>query len=527
MKLILLLILPFLFIFSSTRILLLIKFYPQINISLSNCLFIIFDGFRFDLTTLSILCLPTFFILGFFRKPYLRVISLWLLLLIWILVFSILISDMIFFNIFQYHLTRELFEIKQDWKYISDIIFKDYILFIILMILSILPGYFYWRYCIKAYSIRPFRYQSFFFIICLLSCYGILTPIIPVKYIDAFNKKDTLSGNLTLNSIFSLIYGKYYVPFKNLNNSRNNDVNSKTHNYDFMKQYPTQVSFPNIMLIVLESFGGEQKTDVTPFLNKLITEGIFYQNCFSNGNNSIDAWQVLLTGIPCLPGLPYLGNGLEKINFTKLGFFALESKYYPMFFQAYPRDWDDMDKISKSLGFKEFYGAEDYPMLLKYPKSERDKVGWDYEMYKFILKRMNGFTSSFFSIVITGATHEPYISPGKSFEKYKPNSKENNFLNLKNYADWSLEQFFLVAKNQTWFDNTIFIITADHNLLFIPQANDLNRFRVPLLFYAPKTMASKNINIICSHSDIHATIMDYISKGRSYGSEGNSLLHST
>ena len=55
------------------------------------------------------------------------------------------------------------------------------------------------------------------------------------------------------------------------------------------------------------------------------------------------------------------------------------------------------------------------------------------------------------------------------------------------YTDYALKQFFETAKKMPWYQNTIFVMVADHtNQIAYPEYEKaMNRFAVPILFYSP------------------------------------------
>ena len=72
------------------------------------------------------------------------------------------------------------------------------------------------------------------------------------------------------------------------------------------------------------------------------------------------------------------------------------------------------------------------------------------------------------------------------------------------------------AKKQDWFDNTIFIITADHGLnIFKDHINDPKNGHIPFLIYNSK-VGSFTIDKIVSQIDILPTILDLIGKYDKY-----------
>ena len=84
------------------------------------------------------------------------------------------------------------------------------------------------------------------------------------------------------------------------------------------------------------------------------------------------------------------------------------------------------------------------------------------------------------------------------------------------YVDFALGEFIDKAKDEDWFDNTIFIITADHGLnIFKDKINDPRNGHIPFLIYN-SNLEPLSIDKLVSHVDILPTILDLIGQYESY-----------
>jgi len=122
------------------------------------------------------------------------------------------------------------------------------------------------------------------------------------------------------------------------------------------------------------------------------------------------------------------------------------------------------------------------------------------------------------------SSHNPYIVP----EKYKNTFPKGNLEIHKcvAYTDYSLKKFFNQAKKEPWFNNTIFIMVADHcNYMYYDEyKKPLNRFAIPILIYKPNSDL-KGVNTdFAQQIDIYPTILDMIGYKKPFRSWGRSLL---
>ena len=188
-----------------------------------------------------------------------------------------------------------------------------------------------------------------------------------------------------------LVNEEYYLDNLNIKPSQNKkyplERNNKIIN-DFSKK--------NLILIIVESLSykyldyfSKNNFGATPNLDKLSEEGLIFLNFFANGQRSVEGIQSILTGIPSLPGIPDITA--LSVNYPKLGQIAENNGYKPIFITSTLRESFSLDLIAGASGFKEYYGKEDYPILLDYEHDINRPLGWDYEslMYLFTLIKDN------------------------------------------------------------------------------------------------------------------------------------------
>ncbi|WP_455376703.1 LTA synthase family protein, partial [Kaarinaea lacus] len=154
----------------------------------------------------------------------------------------------------------------------------------------------------------------------------------------------------------------------------------------------------------------------------------------------------------------------------------------------------------------------------------------DYETFMFFKSQLDQTDKPFIGIVYTGTAHYPLPkSLGKQFEKRPHNaSPTNTLLNTLQYTDWSLGEFLKEAEKSPWFDNTVFMFYADHTW---GQQNKkgtfIEKFRIPLLIYAPKVFQPKTYPVVGSQLDLLPTIMEILGFDDEYSALGEPLFSKT
>lgn len=90
------------------------------------------------------------------------------------------------------------------------------------------------------------------------------------------------------------------------------------------------------------------------------------------------------------------------------------------------------------------------------------------------------------------------------------------------YSDHALREFFATASKMPWYDNTLFVLCADHSTTsFFPEySTSANAFAIPIVFYAPgKNLKGKDDKLV-QQMDIMPTVLNYLGYDKPYFSFG-------
>jgi phosphoglycerol transferase MdoB-like AlkP superfamily enzyme len=229
-----------------------------------------------------------------------------------------------------------------------------------------------------------------------------------------------------------------------------------------------------------------------------------------------------------LSGIPSFKDAFTSSPYAKqkIGSMVscLKSKGYDTsFFHGAPNGSMGFLGFGNILGFDHYYGMTEYG-------NDADFDGswgiWDVPFMQFMNKTVSKKKAPFFSTIFTVTSHEPYVVPNE-FKNKLPKGT-NPMHQPVGYTDYAFKKFFEAAKKQPWFENTIFIITADHcNLVNYHEEyynKIMNRLAVPILFYSPKYKLKGESNELAQHIDIFPTVMDIIGYNKPFRSWGRSLL---
>ncbi len=347
----------------------------------------------------------------------------------------------------------------------------------------------------------------------------------PIRIVDAVNYTSIGNTAVVLNTPYSIL--------KTLG-SKEALVDPKYYSKQELDQIfnPVLATNPtaaptkkNLVIIILESYGDENiHLGYTPFLDSLITKSYYFKNGFANGKVSIDAVPSTMSSIPSLMNTPLISSAYSLNDVYGLPKILKKQGYATSFFHGAFNGSQNFDQYCKVAGFENYYGKNEYP------KEDSFDGTWgvfDEAFLQFFCDKVNTFKSPFFTSIFTISSHIPYTIPQKYAGKF-PKGTEEIHESIA-YTDYSLRQFFKKAKTQDWYNNTLFVFTADHTSASGrgKYATNVGKFRIPIFFFDPskpefKGVVEKNFQQI----DILPSVLDYlnikdtiVSYGKSYLSE--------
>jgi len=505
----------------------------------------LFLGLRFDLSSTSILLFIPIVLLIFplritghlfFRRFVASVIYLELVVMI-----IFLTSDYMYFSFVKRHITNELLFLLNDSEYLMTEVSVKLLPIIFLIVLTIV----FYPLFLKVTCPKKQEVQR-----SMLSFVLILLVLIvvgrggfqrkPIAVIDAYQYGSASQGHLILNGIYTASHfsisskfiertageEKLYLDTLNLPVSTNPDYPLERTNVQ-SGMSPKK----NVVMIMIESLSFKyidylsgQNYGVTPNIDRFAQNGLVFENFFANGQRSVDGVQSILTGIPPLPGMPDITA--LSVNYSGLGQLASENHYRTIFLTTTLRESFSMDLIAGAAGFDDYHGLEDYPLLLNYIDAADRPLGWDYEAFMYLLKQLEGEKSNYVAFVNASSDHTPFARMQEPFNQYEHGTDtEGGYLNMLHYTDWALGEFINGYKKRKDFEETVFIITADHALPHFQGVEPYGKFRIPLIIYSPKNISPGRSQMFASQIDLFPTIIKLLDLEGKYSAIGKNILN--
>lgn len=392
-----------------------------------------------------------------------------------------------------------------------------WVLFIVLMLLL---HRFYEKIINREYqvSINFFVYIILFLVSIFATIVGIRggMQLKPIRPNMAFAISPNVLGNLVLNTPFLMLHNSQLPTLQSIHYFETDQVclskfvekEGKSAAYK-----PSLIGKPNLVLIVLESFSSEYTSfanpwkGYTPFLDSISAHSLFFANHLSNGRTSIEALPSLLAGIPSMMRESYITSSFQSNTIVGVADILNQKGYQTAFYHGGRNGTMGFDVFTKNAGFKNYYGLNEYPFKEKH--FDGNWGVYDAPYLQYFSEQLNQMQQPFFAGIFTLSSHQPYALPDSLLDVFT--EEQLPILKTIKYSDWALKNFFAKASQYDWFDNTIFIITADHVQEKIQPWNTFNDFHVPFLMYAPKLVKPYLVDDkITQHLDLPATILDML-----------------
>jgi phosphoglycerol transferase MdoB-like AlkP superfamily enzyme len=113
---------------------------------------------------------------------------------------------------------------------------------------------------------------------------------------------------------------------------------------------------------------------------------------------------------------------------------------------------------------------------------------------------------------MTTSNHRPFTYPQGRIDIASPGGREGGV----KYTDYAIGRFIAQARSKPWFADTLFVITADHCAAVAGKTQlPVDKYHIPLVFYAPSLLTPGTYRPILSQIDIPPTLLDVL--GRSGG----------
>ncbi|QGE33391.1 LTA synthase family protein [Bordetella holmesii] len=237
----------------------------------------------------------------------------------------------------------------------------------------------------------------------------------------------------------------------------------------------------NLVIILQESLGAQYVgslggANLTPELDKLGKQGWMFHRAYATGTRSVRGIEAVTAGY-----LPTVAEAVVKLPRSQTNFFTLASVlkahgYHSRFVYGGESHFDNMRGFFLGNGFDQIVDRKDFvdPVFVgSWGASDEDM----FTQVDRLLRQ--GGDQPVFTLAFSVSNHSPWEYPaGRITLQGEPASVENTV----RYADWALGQFFEKARQAPYWDDTVFLVIADHDSrVFGANLVPVRHFQIPAL----------------------------------------------
>ena len=260
---------------------------------------------------------------------------------------------------------------------------------------------------------------------------------------------------------------------------------------------------PNIIVILLESCGGQfteisGRTDITPNLNRLAHEGIYFTNCYANSWRTDRGTLCTWSGYPSFPTMsvmkmPSKSRSLPNIART----LQQERGYSTHYLYGGDINFTNMRSYLVAGGFSDLTWKDDYT------KEEQTSAKWgvrDDITFQTLTELTRTMRQPFLIGYSTLSSHVPWDVPIHHFD--------DEVLNAFYYLDQCIGNFIQQLRQSDLWDNTLVIMLPDHGIVYagLDESNPLLN-HIPMLWVGGAVKQPRRIEQVCNQTDLPATLL--------------------
>ena len=359
--------------------------------------------------------------------------------------------------------------------------------------------------------------------LCFMGMRGGLNAI-PISQSSAYFSNHKILNDVAINPLWNIVYNVLY--FGSLNDKiayrfMDSQEAEKIVNELHRTEKDTLVSVLkhnkiNIVIILLESWTADaiesltETQGVTPNFQALEKEGLLFTRFYSNGHRSQQAISSLLSSFPPVPNYDITAN-LEKYQHLPTFSTVLQQhKYNTSFYFGGNLNYGNIRSFLYHANFEKIVEEKTIGKA-----SPRGKLGiHDEYMFVYHANELSKAKEPFLSILFTLSSHSPYDQP-KKIAPLQWDTQEITYLNSVKYTDHWLGMYFENVKKQPWYNNTLFIIVADHSHRSHLDRNYYSKEyqHIPMLWVGnvlKEEYVGKKCDVVSSHLDIAPTLLNQL-----------------
>ena len=326
---------------------------------------------------------------------------------------------------------------------------------------------------------------------------------------QVYYSQNQFLNHSAVNPIFSFFAsleksGSNIVSFKFMDQKTCDDIVNQLYNTQSIDcDTLLTTNTPNIIVILLESCGGQfteigGRTDITPNLNKMAKEGIYFANCHANSWRTDRGTLCTWSGYPSFPNtsvmkIPAKSRTLPNIART----LQQERGYSTHYLYGGDINFTNMRSYLVSGGFQDLTWKTDYTT------DEQQTARWgvrDDITFQTLTQLTKTMKQPFLIGYSTLSSHSPWDVPIHHLD--------DEVLNAFYYLDQCVGNFIQQLRHTELWNHTLIVMLPDHGIVHagLDESNPLLN-HIPMLWLGGVVKQPRRIEQVCNQTDLPATLL--------------------
>ena len=281
---------------------------------------------------------------------------------------------------------------------------------------------------------------------------------------------------------------------------------------------------PNILIILMEGMGGVfveplgGLSDVTPNLNRLSEEGIFFTQCYANSFRTDRGTVCALSGYLGLPTASVMKIPAKSRTLPAISEELVKAGYTTDFLYGGDINFTNMKSYLLSKGYQKLTADTDFSL------SEQTSNAWGVNdditfehLYNQLKDRKDG---PWMTTFLTLSSHEPFDVPYNRLEDKIPNAFA--------FTDDCLGKFIEKLKQTPVWDNLLVVCIPDHGFRYPKEKVDRGGefSHIPMLWLGGAVKQPMKVDKIMNQTDMAATLLGQLGLNHSMFTFSRNVLGS-
>lgn len=350
----------------------------------------------------------------------------------------------------------------------------------------------------------------------------------PINPSVVYFSTDPLINSLTLNSLYSVAFAVKQLGdeihassvYGNLSDDKVIEIvrtSAGTNNSEFTSadmptlrsRVPSYQGKPKNLVIILEESLGAQFVshlggkNITPNIDELMKEGWAFNQLYATGTRSVRGIEAVITGFTPTPARSVVKLANSQQNFFTIAELLKRKGYTTQFIYGGESHFDNMKSFFLGNGFEDIVDFDD----IKDPLFVASWGACDVSLFNQADIELTALSQSeqpFFSLIFTSSNHSPFdIPPG-----FVPtNDREDDRDRAIRFADYALGKFMDKAKTSSYWDDTLFLVVADHDARnFGAELVPIKSFHIPGVIIGKDILPKQDARVV-SQIDLAPTLL--------------------